>query len=122
MRAAWKEVAESTRHAVSSAPRTELSNDDSERLKERIQSCIDAVGGQVSARALATETGGTYLHLNEAGRERFLRLLANGFGVDRATVDATVARLGDAPDLDGRRIEETALRRTLQALRIILFI
>lgn len=120
LRAAWEEVAESARHAVSGAPRPELSDDDSERLKERIQSCIDAVGGEVSARALAAEIGGTYLQLNEAGRERFLRLLATDFGVDRAAVDAAVARLGDAPDLDGRRIEEAALRRALQAPRIAL--
>ncbi|MDA0704424.1 MAG: malonyl-CoA decarboxylase [Proteobacteria bacterium] len=120
LRAAWEEVAESARHAVTGAPRPELSDDDSERLKERIHSCIDAVGGEVSARALAAEIGGTYLQLNETGRERFLRLLATDFGVERAAVDAAVARLGDAPDLDGRRIEEAALRHALQAPRIVL--
>jgi malonyl-CoA decarboxylase len=120
LRAAWEEVAESARHAVTGAPRPDLSDDDSARLKERIQACIDAVGGEVSARALAAEIGGTYLRLNETGRERFLRVLATDFGVDRDAVDAAVTRLGDAPDLDGRRREEAALRRALQAPRIAL--
>ena len=120
LRAAWAEVAESARHVVTGAPRPDLSEDDAERLKDRIQSCIDAVGGEVSARALAAEIGGTYLQLNETGRARFLRILATEFDTDREAVDAAVARLGDAPHLEGRRAEEAALRRALQSPRIAL--
>jgi malonyl-CoA decarboxylase len=117
LRSAWRDVAESARNAIGGPVRPELSGDDAERLREQMRNCLEGRGGEVSARARAADLGHTYLALNATGRERFLRLLAEGFDVDRAAVDASCARLIGATG--GERLRaERALRRALEAPRV----
>ena len=117
LRSAWRDVAESARNAIGAPVRPELSGDDAERLREQMRNCLEGRGGEVSARARAADLGHTYLALNATGRERFLRLLAEGFDVDRAAVDASCARLIGATG--GERLRaERALRRALEAPRV----
>src|SRR5258708_10974788 len=92
LRGAWRDIAESARSAIGAPPRPELPREDAERLREQMRNCLDGRGGEVSARARAADLGRTYLGLNATGRERFLRILAESFDVDRAAVDAASAR------------------------------
>jgi malonyl-CoA decarboxylase len=117
LRTAWRDIAESARSAIGAPFRPELSGDDSERLREQMRNCLEGRGGEVSARARAAELGRTYLALNATGRARFLRVLAESFDIDRATVDAACIALAGAPD-SARRRAERALRQTLEAPRI----
>src|SRR6185369_17330325 len=92
-------IADQARIAFGGPPRPDLPRDDADRLREQMQDCLDARGGEVSARARAAELGRTYLALSALGRERFLRLLAEEFGVDASTVGdwcATFSRANDA--------------------------
>ena len=120
VRNAWREVAESARDVISSVPGPELSDEDAARLRDQIQACLDAVGGEVSARARAADIGRTYLMLNAGGRERFLMLLAREFDVDGEMVNSATARLNEARDAAARRAAEDALRRALQPPRVTL--
>src|SRR5207302_782747 len=100
LRSAWREIAGSARGVLSGAPRPDLPPDDAARLRQQMLSCLDGRGGEVTARARAAELGRTYLALNESGRGRFLRLLAEEFDTDHAVVDdccALVAAACDAP-------------------------
>src|SRR5262249_38588124 len=72
------------------------------RLVERMHECLEARGGEVTARARAVELGRYYLALSKKGRRRFLARLANEFDTDRAAVDAALARLTQASS-DGAR-------------------
>jgi malonyl-CoA decarboxylase len=117
LRSAWRDVAESARNVIGVPVRPELSSDDTERLRERMRNCLEGRGGEVSARARAADLGHTYLALNATGRERFLRLLAEGFDVDRAAVDSTAARLAGASGAERLRAER-ALRHALEAPRV----
>jgi malonyl-CoA decarboxylase len=115
LRAAWRDIAEGARVYVGSgSPRPDLPDNDADRLRAQMRACLEGKGGQVSARARAAELGRTYLSLSSTGRERFLRLLAEEFDVDRAEVDEASTRLAAAQEDGDRRKAEQALRRALE--------
>jgi malonyl-CoA decarboxylase len=118
LRGMWRDIAASARGVWNGAPKPELSGEDIERLRSQFRDCLDNRGGQVSARARAASLGRTYLALNAAGRERFLRLLATEFDIDRAVVHETWERLKRAKTDDEQRRLERALREALAPPRI----
>ena len=119
LRSAWRDIAESARGVLAGAPRPE-SPGDSEQLRQQMLSCLDGRGGEVSARARAADLGRTYLSLDAEGRERFLRLLAGEFDVDRHEIDRCCNALINASGADRRAAIERALRAALEPPRITL--
>jgi malonyl-CoA decarboxylase len=120
LRSAWREIALSARGALSGAPRPDLPEDDLARLRQQMLSCLDARTNEVSARARAAELGRTYLALNAAGRERFLRLLAEDFDIDHDAVAACCGTLAAAAEPAARYAAERALRGALTPSRVTL--
>src|SRR5579863_3238268 len=120
LRSAWREIALSARGVLAGAARPDLPEDDIARLHQQMVSCLDGRGGEVTARARTAELGRTYLALNAAGRERFLRLLAEAFDTDHAVVDDCCALVGAAADSAARAAAERALRVALTAPRVTL--
>ena len=118
LRSAWRDIALSARGVLARAPRPELSSDDIVRLRERMLSCLDARGGEVTARARAADLGRTFLLLDARGRERFLRLLASEFDVDRAEIDRCCGELVRATESGQRVAAERQLRDALEPPRI----
>lgn len=59
-------------------------------LLERMRACIDAEGGEVSARARAAQLGQYYMGLDATGRKRFLEILANHFGPDEEAIEKAI--------------------------------
>jgi malonyl-CoA decarboxylase len=120
LRSAWREIAESARGVLAGVPRPEISADDADRLRQQMLSCLDGRGGEVTARARAADLGRTYLSLDADGRERFLRLLAGEFDVDRREIDRCCRALISASGADQRAATERALRAALEPPRITL--
>ena len=120
LRSAWREIAVSARGVLSGQPRPDLPEDDIARLHQQMLSCLDGRGGEVTARARAAELGRSYLALNPAGRERFLRLLAERFDTDHAVVDDCCALVAAAADPAARTAAERALRTALTPPRVTL--
>src|SRR5918912_665229 len=120
LRNAWREIAGSARGVLSGAPRPDLPEDDVARLRQQMLSCLDGRGGEVTARARAAELGRTYLALNEAGRGRFLRLLASEFDTDHEAVNRCCAALAAAVEPAERIAAERALRVALLPPRVTL--
>ncbi len=120
LRGAWREIALSARGVLSGALRPDLPEDDVARLRQQMLSCLDGRGGEVTARARTAALGRTYLALNPAGRERFLRLLAEEFDADHAVVDDCCALVAAAADPPARIAAERALRAALTAPRVTL--
>jgi malonyl-CoA decarboxylase len=119
LRTAWRDIADSARGVLGGGvPRPDLPRDDAERLVERMRDCLQARGGEVTARARAADLGRIYLALNPVGRERFLRLLAERFDVDRRDVAACCADLAAATDEAARRRAERAMRQALEPPRV----
>jgi malonyl-CoA decarboxylase len=120
LRSAWREIAESARGVWAGAPRPESSAGDADQLRQQMLSCLDGRGGEVTARARAADLGRTYLALDTGGRERFLRLLASEFDVDRDEIDRCCNALIKATAADQRAAIERALRAALEPPRITL--
>ncbi|HTQ33924.1 MAG TPA: malonyl-CoA decarboxylase [Stellaceae bacterium] len=118
LRNMWREIATSTRGVLSGVPRADLPDDDVQRLRQQMHSCLDGSGGEVSARARAAELGRTYLALNQAGRERFLHVMAEDFDIDREAVDRWCTRLAAAKAPAERVPAERGLRAALTAPRV----
>jgi malonyl-CoA decarboxylase len=117
LRGAWRDIAAQARGVLGGAPRPELSRDDVEKLRQQLRASLLVRGGAVSARARTAELGRTYLALNQTGRERFLKLLAEEFDIDHAAVAAVVERLAQATG-DERRAIERELRDALEPPRV----
>lgn len=86
--------------------------------RKRLRECVDARGGEVSARARAIDLAHTYLALDEGGRHDFLRLIALEFGPDPARVAAAHAAYREALGTEAQWESEAALRTTLRASRM----
>ncbi|HKT20953.1 MAG TPA: malonyl-CoA decarboxylase [Stellaceae bacterium] len=114
LRARWRELAGAARSAAPAI----LTDDAADRLREQMQECLDAKGGEVSARARAAGLGQSYLALSTPGRERFLRILATDFDIDHEAVDAACQRLAHARGEDEKRRVERALRQALEPPRL----
>ncbi len=89
----------------------------SEDFAEEFRECLQARGGEVSARNRAAALAERYRSLNEAGRLGFLRALA-GFDSDAAAVTRAIEKLSAAPDAAVRAIALAGLRRALEPPRL----
>lgn len=109
----WRDLSDTVTGTVDAS----LSADgDVRRLRDQMRACLDGRGGEVSARGRAAALGQTYLGLDALGRERFLRLLAGAFDVDRKRVDGAVAALLESTP-EQRPRAEAALRAALEPPR-----
>ena len=118
----WSNLARGFRDIASSAARSlglaeAPQPDDLAGLKELMRECLEARGGEVSARLRAAELGEAYLKLDAADRRRFLEMLAQDFACDPAVVAAAVAKWQQAEG-GARLAAEEALRRALQPPRV----
>lgn len=119
LREAWREVADWRGGLLSAAPSPHLPDKDVEALKAQMRDCLEARGGEVSARARAANLGRIYLSLNDKGRKRFLQILAVEFDIDRKAVDKATAKWQQADaKAEERAKAERALRQALQPPRL----
>ena len=124
LRRAWAEVEESARSRLTGKVRPTLPEDDISSIRRKIDRCLSEAGGAASARARAASLGGLYLDLELVGQQRFLRLLAEDYGVATTTLHTAVqAWLACADDKDpnnerGLLRAEQNLRKTLRAPRM----
>jgi malonyl-CoA decarboxylase len=87
-------------------------------VRARIDDCLSERGGEVSARVRASELGQLYLQLGEEGRQQFLRLLADEYGVDLVELDAAMASMHAARNDEERYKGEQGLRNALVPPRL----
>ncbi|MBI3453520.1 MAG: malonyl-CoA decarboxylase [Rhodospirillales bacterium] len=120
LREAWQDISNSARVAIArgGAVAPDLPDVDRDRVREQMRECLAARGGEVSARARAAELGRIYLSLNDAGRRRFLELLAGEFGVDHDAIAAAAEWLRTARDDADRRAAERTLRQAATPPRV----
>jgi len=114
LRSRWRDLAGPSR----GAPPALLTDGDAAKLRAQMQDCLEGRGGEVSARARAAALGQTYLSLPAAGRERFLRMLATEFDIDRVAVGSACQRLAHARSDEEKHRIERALRQALEAPRV----
>ena len=86
-------------------------------VRQKIDACLENVGGEVSARARAAELGEAYSVLNREGRRRFLELLASEYDVDYEAVEAAIADHREAVETDDKQRATSHLRDLLEPPR-----
>jgi malonyl-CoA decarboxylase len=87
-----------------------------ETVEEQLRACLDARGGEVSARSRAARLAEDYIEADAERRRAFLVALAC-FDADEARVADAMAALADAPVPD-RPAARARLRRALEPPRI----
>jgi malonyl-CoA decarboxylase len=113
----WRDIAHSNKAGATVVLAPDLPEGDLGPLRAQMRACLAGQGGDVSARARAAAMGREYLALAPAGRLRFLRLLAEEFGPDRAVVDAAIAKV-QAASPEGRAAAERGLWAALESPRL----
>jgi malonyl-CoA decarboxylase len=83
----------------------------------RMRACLEAPGGEISARNRAASLAQSYLTEDEAGRREFFRALAS-FDSDPAVVEAAMREVSAAPDVSARAAAKARLRRMLEPPRL----
>jgi malonyl-CoA decarboxylase len=118
LRSAWDKIARDDDETTTIMLSPDLLDDDCIYLVEHMQACLEARGGEVSARKRAAELGHAYLSLNKEGRNKFLLILATKFDTNRQTIDDAVSNLSKTTE-DGELFEaEQKLRKALKAPRV----
>ncbi len=118
---AWRDIAQSAARTVGrnggklSALRA---GNDPEALKAFMTECLEARGGEVSARMRAAELGETYLELDGEGRRRFLEVLAGEFALDATALDEAIEAYQQAGDPEAKRQAARRLRQASAPARI----
>ncbi|MBV8601325.1 MAG: malonyl-CoA decarboxylase [Candidatus Eremiobacteraeota bacterium] len=85
-----------------------------QRLGDEMRACLDARGGEVSARARAATLGKHYLELDAEGREQFFRLLGT-FDLDPVALGGALLALRESADDEERFANARLVRHALQA-------
>ena len=88
------------------------------RLREQMRDCLEARGGEVSARLRAAALGRSYLQLDPEGRAIFLQVLARDFAVKEEVVEAAIDDYHQQEDEEGRIASALRLREALAPPRI----
>ena len=114
----WRGLRSTARRAIKGEVHPDLPKEDIDYLHKRMLECVDGKGGEVSARARSAELGHIYTHLNEKGKERFLKKLARDFALDHERMLALLKTFGDAKTQQERFESERLLRNALDSPRL----
>lgn len=95
LRSAWQQM--NILKSDEAKLKPDLPEADRIRLRQQMHDCLEGKGGNVSARARAAKLGEAYLCLNETGRLRFLKLLAEDFGVNNEAIKALASQITNPP-------------------------
>ena len=96
----------------------DLTKGDTKELVKQIQNCLEMRGGEVSARARATNLGHIYLTLSSLGRKTFLKILATEFRIDSDVIQEKLDGLTKVNDNVSREMWESSLREALIPPRV----
>lgn len=118
LRQRWRDIPMPSWGRPARPPAPDLPEPDRVRLAARMRECLEARGGEVSARSRAAELGRIYLGLSPQGRRRFLATLAEGFDVDDGAIEIAARGWLAATPGDSRRLAREGLRRALEAPRL----
>ncbi len=114
---AWREVRGTARELMGAEIQPSLPKEDIEPLRKQMLDCLNPKGGELTARAHTAELGHTYLSLNEAGKARFLKLLANDFDIDADKLEDAIKAWQKTSSATEKTKAEAALRQALVSPR-----
>lgn len=114
---AWRDVAAGAARSVGWSALDDGVGDE-KVLRKLMKDCLEARGGEVSARGRAADLGRRYLTMDQAGKLRFLTILAQDFACEPGSVRKAIRAYQDAGDLARRLDAEAELRQALVPARV----
>ncbi|MDX1711371.1 MAG: malonyl-CoA decarboxylase [Rhodovibrionaceae bacterium] len=117
LRSAWRDIAGSAARTVGLSV-SDSGTAETKALRKLMRDCLEARGGEVSARARAAQLGRSYLELDQQGKRRFLTILAREFSVSSDKVEAAIERYRRSSDEEERQEAERHLRQELEPPRV----
>ena len=114
---AWREVAAGAARSVGLSLAADPARD-ARSFRRLMSECLEARGGEVSARLRAAELGRTYLDLDADGKRTFLEVLARDFDIDHEAVSTAIDAYGRADAETGRLKAAETLRLALAPPRV----
>ena len=118
LKSAWGRVASSCEQFSETTTSPSLDDGDRVHVIEQMHACLEARGGEVSARIRAAQLGRVYVTLDEIGRRRFLHVLAEEFDVDHQAVATRALAISKALEPNVRCRAEAELRAALAPPRV----
>ena len=110
----WREVkSTAAEYAGTREIRPSVPKSDTPHLHAQMELCYNSPGGEVTARAHTAELGRTYLGLNEAGRDKFLRMLAEDFDLNHEALAKLAKKYATAETAADKQKLEIELRQAL---------
>ena len=91
-----------------------LPPEDVDALRAVIDDCISSRGGELAARRRATAIAAAFVELDDTGKKKFFRLLADEYDHDDGEVDTAIDRVRHASHPEERRTAERELAICLQ--------
>ncbi len=116
----WRDLTESARLKVTGKVAPSVPKEDLEFLREQMRECLNSKGGEVSARARTVELGKTYLGLNDTGKARFLKMLAEDFDLDTVALQQKILAWQEAKKPDDKTRAEHEMRDAMETPRSII--
>jgi malonyl-CoA decarboxylase len=104
--------------ASSAGSQRPLSKSEIDHLRRQLRECAEGRGGEVSTRQRAVRLAQTYLHLDDAGRRIFLRMIAFEFGPHPERVAKAHSAYQAAVDTDRQWDAEAQLRIAMRSQRL----
>lgn len=114
---AWRDIATSAARSVG-LKAVPAANGDKKTIRKLMAECLEARGGEVSARMRAAELGKSYLELDAEGRADFLSTLARDYAMDPDLVAKAIADYQFEADPDIKLEAEERLRRIVVPPRV----
>ena len=117
---AWRGISTTARIAITGEVRPDLPKEDVDHLRKQMQECLHSKGGEITARVQTVELGKTCLNLTDAGRAKFLQLLAEDFDLDRVKLAKAISGINEAFDKKDISKLENELREALVTPRSVI--
>ncbi|WP_218940154.1 malonyl-CoA decarboxylase [Denitrobaculum tricleocarpae] len=114
---AWRDIANSAARSVG-LKAVPAANGDKKTIRKLMAECLEARGGEVSARMRAAELGKSYLELDTQGRADFLATLAREYALDPDLVAKAISDYQFEADPDAKLEAEERLRRVVIPPRV----
>ena len=109
---AWRDIAASAARTIGRGDLVGVPRD-RKALRKLMSQCLEARGGEVSARMRAAELGESYLELDGEGRQVFFEILAHDFAVDPELIAARIEAYQAAAEAADKLALEAELRERL---------
>ena len=117
---AWNKIASDNKLDNEIKLTPNLNQNDHKKIIKQMNACLEARGGEVSARKRAATLGFAYLSLNDEGKKKFLTILSSEYGTNGDLIKKAIKSLFETEKNDNQNLfhAEQKLQESLKPPRV----